>query len=73
MPGGPNPSAAEVSDEDVHAQSAAGRLFDLRWLIAAMSGVYGVVLIITGLFDNQVEIKEAAGVRINSGPASACW
>ncbi len=40
-------------------------MFDLRWLIAAMFVVYGLVLIVTGIFDNKAEIAKAAGVRIN--------
>ena len=47
------------------SKSAAKRLFDLRWLIAAMFIVYGIILSITGLFDSQAEIHKAAGVRIN--------
>ena len=47
------------------SKSAAKRLFDLRWLIAAMFVVYGIVLSITGLFDSQAELHKAAGVRIN--------
>jgi hypothetical protein len=45
--------------------SAAKRLFDLRWLIAGMFVVYGIILSITGIFDSQAEINKAAGVRIN--------
>lgn len=45
--------------------SASKRLFDLRWLIAAMFAVYGLVLIVVGIFDSQAEIDKAAGVRIN--------
>ena len=46
-------------------KSAAKRLFDLRWLIAGMFVVYGIVLIITGIFDSKAELAKAAGVRIN--------
>lgn len=51
------------SPED--SKSAAKRLFDLRWLIAGMFVVYGIVLSITGIFDSQAEITKASGVRIN--------
>ena len=47
------------------SSSAAKRLFDLRWLIAGMFVVYGIILSITGIFDSQAEITKAAGVRIN--------
>ena len=58
------PAQVPAGDGEV-VRSASGRLFDLRWLIAAMFVVYGVVLIIVGAFDNQAEIDKAAGVRIN--------
>jgi hypothetical protein len=53
--------------------SKSGRLFDLRWLIAGMFVVYGIVLIIVGIFDGAPERKKASGVRINLWTASACW
>lgn len=46
-------------------KSASSKLFDLRWLIAAMFVVYGLVLIVTGIFDNKAQVAKAAGVRIN--------
>lgn len=53
-------------DSDAEQEkSASGKLFDLRWLIAAMFVVYGVVLIITGAFDSKAELAKASGVRIN--------
>lgn len=58
-------SGVEQTEEQVHGESASGRLFDLRWLIAIMFAVYGIVLIVTGLFDSKAEIAKAAGVRIN--------
>jgi hypothetical protein len=47
------------------SSSASKRLFDLRWLIAGMFVIYGIVLSITGIFDSHAEIQKAAGVRIN--------
>jgi hypothetical protein len=47
------------------SSSASKRLFDLRWLIAGMFVVYGIILSITGIFDSQAELSKAAGVRIN--------
>jgi hypothetical protein len=48
-----------------HEGSKASRLFDLRWLIAAMFVVYGVVLIVVGILDGVPELKKASNVRIN--------
>lgn len=47
------------------SSSSSKRLFDLRWLIAGMFVVYGIILSITGIFDSQAELTKAAGVRIN--------
>lgn len=50
---------------DNEKRSGAHRLFDLRLLISALFGVYGVILTIVGLFDDASEIAKAQGVRIN--------
>lgn len=47
------------------SRSAASKLFDIRYLIGALFTLYGVVLIVVGLFDNDAEIAKAAGVAIN--------
>jgi protein-S-isoprenylcysteine O-methyltransferase Ste14 len=57
-------TAAEVA-EDEHDHSASRSLFDLRWLIAGLFTLYGVVLIVIGLFDSAEEVKKADGIRIN--------
>ena len=42
------------------------RLFDLRIIIAFLFGLYGVVLVVTGLgFTSSEDIDKAAGVNIN--------
>lgn len=53
------------TDEEVVSRSAASKLFDIRYLIGALFTLYGVVLIVVGLFDNDAEIAKAAGVAIN--------
>ncbi len=45
--------------------SAAAKLFDLRVMIGALFTVYGVVLIVAGIFDGPAEIQKAAGININ--------
>jgi hypothetical protein len=45
--------------------SKSDRLFDLRWLIAGMFVVYGIVLIIVGILNGGPELQKASGVRIN--------
>jgi len=45
--------------------TTASRLFDLRTIIGALFVLYGVILIIAGLFDTAAEISKGAGIRIN--------
>jgi hypothetical protein len=52
--------------EYAEAPSAASQLFDLRTIIALLFAVYGIVLIVQGLFfDTEAEIAKAGGVHIN--------
>jgi hypothetical protein len=50
---------------DTEEKSASRNLFDLRWLIAGLFLLYGVVLILLGIFDSDAEIQKADGIRIN--------
>jgi drug/metabolite transporter (DMT)-like permease len=40
-------------------------LFDIRIIIAALIGVYGVILVITGLLSSDAQAEKAAGLNIN--------
>ncbi|SNY60522.1 hypothetical protein [Paractinoplanes atraurantiacus] len=51
--------------EDQKKVSAAARLFDVRRVIGGLFVVYGVIVTLLGIFDNQSEIDKAQGVRIN--------
>ena len=46
-------------------KSAAAELFDLRVLIGGLFVLYGVVLIIAGIFASAAEIQKASGIDIN--------
>ena len=39
--------------------------FDIRIVIAALVGIYGVLLTILGIVEKQAEIDKAAGININ--------
>jgi hypothetical protein len=55
-----------MSDTDRDPQDAtASRLFDLRTLIGALFTLYGVLLTVVGLLDDDAEIAKADGIRIN--------
>jgi hypothetical protein len=42
------------------------RLFDLRWIIALLFGVYGVVLLVLGLgFETEADRVKTGGFNVN--------
>ena len=40
-------------------------LFDIRIIIASLIGLYGIILVITGLFSSEAQADKAAGLNIN--------
>lgn len=55
---------SEMADQESRTERAAN-LFDLRRIIGGVFTVWGLLLIILGLFDSDAEIDKAAGVNIN--------
>lgn len=49
----------------VAADSRMTRLFDLRYVIGGLLGVYGAVLVVRGLLDGPAELARAAGTAVN--------
>lgn len=49
----------------VATDSRMTKLFDLRYVIAGLLGLYGVVLVVRGLFDGPAELARAAGTAVN--------
>lgn len=47
------------------AEKKKAGAFDIRIVIAALIGIYGVVLTILGLVQSQPETEKAAGININ--------
>ncbi len=58
-------SMSQQTDQPSEPQSAAAKLFDLRVLIGGLFTLYGVVLIIAGIFASPAEIQKASGININ--------
>lgn len=56
-PGGPQTT--------IETGSRMQRLFDLRYVIGVLLGVYGVVLVIRGALDGPEQLARAAGTAIN--------
>ncbi|TCO57334.1 hypothetical protein [Actinocrispum wychmicini] len=43
-----------------------GRLFDLRWIIAILFGIYGVVLLVLGIgFETDADRVKTGGLNVN--------
>jgi hypothetical protein len=58
-------AAPAVSDEDEEAAARAANRFDIRRIIGGLFALYGVVLVVVGLFGaHHVKVK-AAGININ--------
>ena len=50
---------------DESRSTRAATLFDVRRIIGGLLGLYGVLLVILGIFDSDAEIEKAQGVHIN--------
>ncbi|HEY2224562.1 hypothetical protein [Actinomycetospora sp.] len=55
----------QTPEDTVVTGSRMQRLFDLRYVIGALLGVYGVILVIRGLLDGPEQLARAAGTAIN--------
>jgi hypothetical protein len=40
-------------------------LFDIRFIIGALIGLYGLIVLITGLFTSDAQVQKADGLNIN--------
>ncbi|MFE0451960.1 hypothetical protein ACFW2D_11810 [Streptomyces sp. NPDC058914] len=54
----------EVTELEEKSETAA-RIFDLRRIIGGLFVVYGVIVMIVGLTDDQAAIDKAQGININ--------
>ena len=46
--------------------SRAASLFDLRWIIALLFGIYGIVVTVMGIgFTTQADLDKAGGINVN--------
>jgi hypothetical protein len=63
--GDPALDAAIAAAQEAELEKKATSLFDLRKIIAGVMLVYGVVLLLVGIFGSEVDKKKAAGININ--------
>lgn len=59
------PTEPGVPQSTVETGSRMQRLFDLRYVIGVLLGVYGVILVIRGALDGPEQLARAAGTEIN--------
>src|SRR6266511_3608843 len=71
-PAAPEPAASDpaldpaiAAAQEAELEKKATSLFDLRKIIAGVMLVYGVVLVLLGIFGSEVDKKKAAGININ--------
>lgn len=50
---------------DAKAEERFADLFDVRRIIAALFGVYGVILFVLGLFASDEDVERAQGFNVN--------
>lgn len=55
----------ETTKDGSGQDSHRAGLFDIRIMIAALIGLYGVILVVAGLFTSEAEQEKAAGLNIN--------
>ncbi|MGY6020268.1 hypothetical protein [Streptomyces spinosirectus] len=68
-----NPGSSGYSEKDVLREvtelqgksATAARIFDLRRIIGGLFVLYGVIVTIAGITDDQAAIDKAQGVNIN--------
>ncbi|MFE7172070.1 hypothetical protein [Streptomyces sp. NPDC057616] len=68
-----NPGSSGYSEKDVQREvselqqqsATAARIFDLRRIIGGLFVLYGIIVTITGITDDQAAIDKAQGVNIN--------
>ncbi len=63
-PGESRPSTGATDEEEIQAARAANR-FDIRRLIGALFTLYGVILLLLGLFGSHHVKSQAAGINVD--------
>ena len=55
---------AESTTGSTSGSHRAG-LFDIRFVIAALIGIYGIITLLTGLFVSDAQVSKSDGMNIN--------
>src|SRR4051794_8162227 len=54
-----------MANETETGRRRVARLFDVRLVIGGLFVIYGVILVVMGLFDSSADLVKAQGVHIN--------
>ncbi len=54
-----------MAESNETQKSHRAGVFDIRFVIAALIGVYGVILVVMGLFTSEADLAKADGLNIN--------
>jgi len=64
--GAPMDAMIAATEEAEQVSGAASKLFDLRIIVAALFGFYGLFLTLLGLFHTTTsELQKSGGIRVN--------
>jgi hypothetical protein len=55
----------DLTPEQAKALVTSTRRFDLRRILGALFVVYGVIVLVIGLFNNASDMKQTGGIAIN--------
>jgi hypothetical protein len=53
------------NSESTGTRTHKAGLFDIRFIIALLLGIYGVITLLTGLFTSDAQIDKADGLNVN--------
>ncbi len=66
MPSSSSSSSSSSAASSPNGEKRTAGAFDIRYIIAALIGIYGIVLLLLGLFNaNETELNRADGTNVN--------
>jgi len=56
-----------MATDDAPAQQHKAGLFDIRFIIGALLGIYGIILVLTGLIGSDDHVSNSKSINVWSG------
>jgi hypothetical protein len=60
-----SPQSSQSSQSSHSGETHKAGLFDIRTIIGALLGIYGVILVVTSFFTSDEQLQKADGVDVN--------